>query len=192
MITIITDWHGVIEIKTFARFVELIANETGAAADECRKKIKPIASAWTLGTLEPKVFWTQLRSLFALTDTQLQMLKDYLLQIEFDESVVEFLENNRGTYQIALLSDCPQDKAEVIRRSKVFPLFRAARFSCDVQMGKESPQFFTDFLAELGVQPNECLYVDDSKEHVEMAAKLGMKTCHFNDIEDLVLVTAIP
>lgn len=182
---IITDWHGVIDIRTFAGFVELLSKEVGQNPTDCKKKIKQVASAWTLGTMDSQLFWIQLQSLFLLSDQQLQKLQDYLLHIEFYEPMVEFLEMNKSKYKLVLLSDCPQDKAEVIKLSKVFPLFQAARFSCDVQMGKESSQFITNFLAELALEPGECLYVDDGKDHVEMAAKLGMQTCHFKSMSDL-------
>lgn len=37
----------------------------------------------------------------------------------------------------------------------------------------------------MNVEPNECLYIGDSKSNIEIAKKLGFKICRLNSIEDL-------
>jgi putative hydrolase of the HAD superfamily len=183
--TIILDWHGVIDRKTFEKFVALTAKEISEEPNKCKERIKEITTAWTIGTLEPQLFWSQLQSLLNLKDEQIQKLKGYILNIDFDEEVVEFLEKSQNNYRLALLSDCPPDKANVIRTSKVFPLFETASFSCDKHFAKENPKFFLDFIKELNLPANECIYVDDNKRHIDTASSLGMNVCLFTEIRDL-------
>src|SRR3989344_3783412 len=182
---IITDWHGVIDRKTFEKFVVLIAKEIDEDPIKCRKQIKKIATAWTIGIMGSEQFWTQLKSLFNLKDSQIQKLKDYILSIDLDEQVVSFFENNKNNYQITLLSDCPADKANVIKNSKIFGLFKATSFSCDKHITKENPQFFLNFLEELRLSADDCLYIDDNKKHIDTALSLGFKTHLFGKAEDL-------
>ena len=45
---------------------------------------------------------------------------------------------------------------------------------------KPDPQAYLDCLASLGVEPNQCLFIDDQHRNVAGAQSVGMQTVHFD------------
>jgi putative hydrolase of the HAD superfamily len=58
-------------------------------------------------------------------------------------------------------------------------LFDAVVISDRVGLRKPSPRVYRLTAAELALQPEECLFVDDSKHNLPAARELGMGTLHF-------------
>ena len=77
--------------------------------------------------------------------------------------------------KIALISNCFDEEAAVIRKSILFPYFDAVCLSCEVKMRKPEPQIFYKCLEELGLKPSECIYCGDGgSSELEAASALGM------------------
>ena len=57
-------------------------------------------------------------------------------------------------------------------------------------MSKPSPEIFIKVAEELGIEPNEALFIDDSQVNVDAAAKLGFQTMcvePYTDFSDKLL-----
>ena len=52
-------------------------------------------------------------------------------------------------------------------------------------MIKPNPAIYRHTLAELGVQPEETLFIDDKRPNVEAARALGIQTIEFSTVEQL-------
>jgi HAD superfamily hydrolase (TIGR01509 family) len=61
-------------------------------------------------------------------------------------------------------------------------------------ISKPDPRFFKIACDRLNVMPEECLFVDDVRAHIEAASSLGMRTIHWNDPTGCYeeLVAALP
>lgn len=184
--TIIIDWHGVIDRKTFEKFVHLISKETNQDFLISKSLIQELANEWTLGRIEPNIFWQELKKLFKLNTSQIEKLKGYILNVDFNKEVINFLKENRKKYRMILLSDCPKDKAEIIKNSKNIDLFDNICFSYEKHMSKENPKLFSELLDQLHLFPNECLYIDDNEKHINTTSLMGLKTCFFKNIDSIV------
>jgi len=54
--------------------------------------------------------------------------------------------------------------------------FKKLFISIEVGMSKPDENIYQLFLAETGLKPNECLFIDDKKINIETAQKLGFQT----------------
>lgn len=70
----------------------------------------------------------------------------------------------------------------MLRNSEGIPdlsgLFDGVFLSHEMHLRKPDPAVFKHVLAATGIIPGETLYIDDSSEHTESAAKLGIRTIH--------------
>lgn len=80
-------------------------------------------------------------------------------------------------YKVGLISNCFLEEAEAIRASVLAPFFDAMILSCEQGVQKPEHEIFERCLAELAVEPEDCLYVGDGgSQELETARSFGMKT----------------
>lgn len=78
--------------------------------------------------------------------------------------------------KIGLISNCYLEEAEVIMDSSLYKYFDTAILSCKVQMQKPDNEIYQLCLKNLGLRPEECLYVGDGGCGELYGAKtIGMK-----------------
>ena len=77
---------------------------------------------------------------------------------------------------VGLISNCYAEEAKVIRESELFPFFDGAYLSCELGIAKPDVEIFERCMKEMGVKPEECLYIGDGgSRELETATALGMK-----------------
>ncbi len=64
-------------------------------------------------------------------------------------------------------------------------MFKALVLSFQVGAAKPEPEIFLEAARRLGVNPQQCVYVDDVEEYVEAAEKLGMRGIRFTSAQQL-------
>ncbi len=78
-------------------------------------------------------------------------------------------------YRIGLISDCSSEVPLLWADTPFAPLIHAALFSCVVRLMKPDPRIYRLACEQLGVKPQECLYVGDGSSHeLTGASRLGM------------------
>ncbi|RKM58631.1 HAD family hydrolase [Butyrivibrio sp. XB500-5] len=74
-----------------------------------------------------------------------------------------------------LISNCYSDEARMIKNCSLYPLLDAAMLSYEQGVAKPEPEIYLRAAAELGVKPEECLYVGDGGSRELFTAKeIGM------------------
>ena len=93
------------------------------------------------------------------------------------EEIIPMLEQLKAKgILIGLISNCFSEEAEVIRRSVLFPYFDAVYLSYEQGVQKPDKEIYKRCMADLGVRPEECLYIGDGgSNELEAARTLGMK-----------------
>ncbi len=86
----------------------------------------------------------------------------------------------------AILSNMGEDVlASVEREFDWLRRFDTLVWSFQVGMVKPDPAIYCHLLQELGLQPEEALFLDDRRVNVEAAQALGIKAIHFSTVERL-------
>lgn len=89
-------------------------------------------------------------------------------------------------FEIFLISNtCDIHFEHIKKKFPIFDLFNGLILSYEVSMRKPSTDIFAYALAKTSSRPEECLFIDDLIEHIDVASSLGIKTHHFKNIKTL-------
>ncbi len=93
---------------------------------------------------------------------------------------------DRGV-KIFILSNNFIERADYYK--KTFPFieefFDKVYYSWQTGFVKPDPEAYKKLLADNNLKPKECIYFDDSKENIEVAKKLGIKSFLFEGIDNI-------
>jgi len=93
--------------------------------------------------------------------------------------IIKFLKNRE--YKIALLSNNSIDLKERLLKDKIIDLFDNIVISAEVGCQKPQPEIFNILFKELGLKPNEVVFIDDTPRSLEGADKIGYTPILFKD-----------
>lgn len=182
---IIFDWHGVLDETKLELLIEKLSELTQLDKEEIRNRMHKYERSWVTGTEAPEVFWKEIKQIFHLTNENINEAKSMLMTVKEYEPLWKLLPDLKTKYKLAILSDCPLDKVEVIRTKADLSFFQEINFSAEKHLLKDSEEFFLSILRDLDLKAQECLYVDDKEKHTNTAKSLGFQVCLFGKIEDL-------
>jgi putative hydrolase of the HAD superfamily len=177
---LLIDWGGVLTTDVFASFSAFCERE-GLAADAVARSFREDRAARGMlvglenGSLSEIEFETQygavlgvdpeglIDRLFAASASDLAMIE--AVRRAHQQGVKTGLISNSwsaGHYDQALLTE----------------VFDGVVLSAQARVRKPSPQIYELGLAQLGLRPEECVFVDDLPFNLEPAREMGMGTVH--------------
>jgi putative hydrolase of the HAD superfamily len=182
-------------------FSEDIAADVGADLQEFRKRWHKTEEGRSTGeyTIE-EVFETVFKDLGIYSEEKVKQItgnRRECLKTTFDampEDSLSLLKElkNRGI-KIGLISNTYSDERDAIRQSVLFPYFDVALISYEQGIRKPAPELFTKMTKELGVKPEECLYVGDGGSKELFAAReAGMHPVQCTWFHDLAFEPHVP
>lgn len=100
---------------------------------------------------------------------------------EINSEILKIARELRKNFKVGILSNIDQYLAQIPVHMEIYSSFdpKFIVLSYKVKMRKPDPEIYRYFLNKVKSLPEECLFVDDKKENIETAVKLGMKTIHF-------------
>ena len=87
-------------------------------------------------------------------------------------------------YTIALLSNITSLDAVSLKGRGVYRGFSPVILSCEVGMVKPETRIYRYALRELGMKAEECMFIDDTKENIAAAKRLGFHAILFKTAAD--------
>ena len=174
MKAIILDMYGVIVKQTGDDFVPYVQQTFPLLKREeiCRPWFK--ADVGELTSLE---VWEALGFQGDLE----QIEKEYLDTIELNHGFLEFIKAVSKRYKLAIISNDSSRWSRYLREKfDINHYFDVISISGDLKMQKPDERIFKLTVEQLGVKPDECLYVDDRRRNLGAAQSLGMKAVMLN------------
>ena len=104
---------------------------------------------------------------------------------EINHGVLDVISRLHGNYKLAVLSNSPPGLSQWLADWNVLNFFEVVFCSGDEGIAKPDPKAFELTLERLGVKPKEALFIDDTREHVHAAQKLGLQGILFTTAEEL-------
>ncbi|NIQ37452.1 MAG: HAD-IA family hydrolase [Proteobacteria bacterium] len=155
--------------------------------------INPImfgSQAWQdtlLGRKTTEEFWYQIGPELGLNtvDEIDGFRRRYHADEAINEGVLDLIRKLHGRYKLAVLSNSPPGLSRWLAEWKMLSLFDVVFCSGDEGMTKPAPSAFKETLKRLGAKPDEAVFIDDTREHVEAACKLGIHGIIFTTAETL-------
>jgi len=99
--------------------------------------------------------------------------------------VLKLIQKLHGHYRLAVLSNAPPGLSQWLAEWRILDFFDLVFCSGDEGIAKPDPKAFELTLERLGVKPNDAVFIDDTREHVEAARKLGLQGILFTTAEEL-------
>lgn len=119
--------------------------------------------------------------------------------LDFPEGHLEFLESlsAAGAYRMFLLSNTNDLHMEFVRQTmgrerynRFQQCFEGFYLSFEMGLRKPEPGIFRSLLESHDLLPKETLFIDDTLEHIQSAAALGLRTWHLQvgseDVRELL------
>ncbi|MBK9291618.1 MAG: HAD family phosphatase [Bacteroidetes bacterium] len=146
------------------------------------------------GIITPEVFRDKVRE-FARLDLSDQDIDDAwnALLLDIPKERIQVIEAAKQKYGIYLLSNSNEIHYELYVRDlqlrfgyrEFDQLFDKAYFSFDLHMSKPNPEIFEFVIHQHKLNPATTLFIDDTAEHIQAAAQVGLRTYHLQKPERL-------
>lgn len=174
MKAIVLDMYGVVIRQTGDDFVPHVKKTFP------EKSVEEIYTPWLradIGEIPSLKIW----ELIGFTGDLARVEKEYLDTLELADGVLDFLEKAKKTYKLALLSNDSSEWSRYLRdKFGLEKYFETVCVSGDLKMAKPDPRMFLLAAERLGVQPADCVYVDDRRSNLNAAESLGMRPILMN------------
>lgn len=100
---------------------------------------------------------------------------------------VEYLKTLKTLgYNVYILSNIPEDDTLYLKSLKVFDSIDGGVFSYQVKMIKPDKKIYEYLLSTYHLCAKECLFLDDRKENIETAKKLGFHIAHIENVDEVI------
>ena len=138
----------------------------------------------TMGEISSDEHWDSVMKRLKRPASELGSIRDEFFAGDIlDRTLLDYLRSLRGKYKTGLISNAWGDLRDFIVREKFDDAFDKMIISSEVGAAKPEPKIFQIALEQVGVKPNEAVFVDDFLINIEGCEKVGIKGIHFKDSE---------
>ena len=141
------------------------------------------AARATLGEISEDEHWLHVMKILKQPASEYERIRaEFFAGDIIDRTLLDYLRSLRPKYKVGLISNAWSGLRNYILREKFDDAFDYMIISSEVATAKPSEEIFRIALKQLGVSPNEAVFVDDIIENIEACEKFGMQGIHFRDI----------
>jgi len=133
----------------------------------------------SLGKITAGEFWR----LVGIENNEIDHIQKYYLDhcLKLDSGFLPCVQKLSGQYRIAILSNDVGEWSEYLRKRRGFEKYIEKAFiSSELGYRKPEPEIYKIALSQLGIEPYEGVFIDDSPKRVETAEELGLTGILFN------------
>lgn len=185
MTTIICDLGGVY----FTDGTPLAAKKIAARYDLKEKEVYEVlddvlGTKYREGSLGVDEFWTLAKKELDLDEDSAILNDIWLSSYEKVPEVAAFLRELRESHKVFFLSDNTKERVGYLEGNYSFLSdFDGGVFSHEVGVRKPDPKIYLAALDVAQTKPEECIYIDNKEPLLVPAKELGMRTIHFQNVE---------
>jgi putative hydrolase of the HAD superfamily len=115
-------------------------------------------------------------------DLPLDLLFEAYDSTPTDERMFELARSLRGGCVVGIITDNTLDRFDRLKQCQRLPdLFSPIVLSAEVGSTKSDPRIFEHALRVANVAPGRAVFIDNSRDNVDVAKSLGMHAIHFDD-----------
>jgi epoxide hydrolase-like predicted phosphatase len=183
------DLGGVIVRTEFQAPRQRLAERFGMDYEDIDKIVfgSPTAARASVGEITEEEHWLQVMKILKLPAAEARSVqKEFFAGDVIDRGLLEYLRSLKPGYKVGAISNAWSGLRQYMEREKFADVFDAIVISAEVGAAKPEPKIYQYALDQLGVRPDEAVFVDDVIENVEASEKLGMQGIHFRDPESVI------
>ncbi|MDZ4159648.1 MAG: HAD family phosphatase [Anaerolineaceae bacterium] len=183
---VIWDMGGVILRTEDKNPRELLARKYGLCRETLEELVFNSESAQLahLGKISEGDHWRTITVQFGLADEDEvgAFRRAFWSGDRVDAELVTYIRGLRPTYKTGLLSNAWQDtRWQISQHFNFLDAFDISLFSAEIGIAKPDPNSYRFILSQLGIEPQESVFIDDCVVNVDAARELGMYGIHFTD-----------
>lgn len=115
--------------------------------------------------------------------------EDYMI---YTDGIIEYVKELKSQgYKLYILSNMTTHFIEREHKFEILKYFDGIVYSAPIKIMKPSPEIYTHILNKFQLNPEETLFIDDTKKNLTAAARFKIKTFLFNDnlneLKDFIL-----
>lgn len=187
---IIFDFGNVIcrfEVRLFVERISQLTSMPPSTLQGFMQQPFDLGREYETGLITSDEFYQRVSNRYGLSITKERFIHAFTDIFTPIPSTLELIRKLKPFYKLGLLSNTNEWHFEhAIKKVEVYPLFDAVTVSFQVKAMKPAEILYRDILAQLDVGAEECVYIDDIEENVEMANRLGMSGIHYTSAEELL------
>lgn len=146
----------------------------------------PVAVSATLGHADLDAVWEVVRQRLNLTAGELvQVREEFWAGDRYDHALLAYIRSLRPRYKTGIISNAWPGVRAVHAPHLNGETFDTIVYSAEEGLAKPDPALYQRCLSRLGVAAKEAVFVDDVRENIDAARKLGMATVHFQSGVDV-------
>jgi len=186
---ILFDFGGVIAEEGFVAGLKTLARRSGADPEEAVAAGHRLvySTGYLLGKSEESAFWEAMRREAGLAGTEDEMRETVLAAFQIRPRMLDLVRRIRERGGLAgILSDQVDWLDALDERNDFYPLFNRVFNSFHIGRSKRDEGTFRYVSEQLGTNPENILFIDDSRDHVERARSEGMHAIRFSGPDELL------
>lgn len=150
------------------------------------------------GLITEEAFWSWVEGQISRDYDARTIRDEWYKGYALDRDVFKLVKRLKGDYRLVAFSENIRDRVAYLDEQYRFrELFDVEIYSYDHHAGKRDPEFLEILLTTLGDQPGEILYIDNSRDVLDLAEQRGLNVAHYTTgqikkIEPIIRKLGIP
>ncbi|HEY42778.1 MAG TPA: HAD family phosphatase [Anaerolineae bacterium] len=141
----------------------------------------------TLGQATSDDVWTWVLNHLGLSENDRHSLeRDFFQGDKVDEKLVAFIRSLRPKYRTGMISNAWSELRPWLKELRIADAFDHIVISSEVGLAKPDPRIFQLALDDLGISPQEAVFIDDFEVNIEAAGEIGMHAILFRNTEQTI------
>lgn len=181
---VLFDFGGVLAEEGFMAGLEVIAEKHDMQPAVVFEQARDIIfnSGFVVGKCDEATFWKDIRNRIGVRGSDKELRAEVLVRFVPRPWMFDLVRQLKRTgIRVAILSDQVNWLKELDRKYHFFQEFEKVFNSFDYGTHKGEERFFRLALEELGVAPENTLFVDDAVKNIAVATSLGLRTILYTD-----------
>jgi putative hydrolase of the HAD superfamily len=175
---VIFDFFGVLVTEGFKQFLD---NYFSDGKDK-RQRAIDLVNQVDLGKISMDEFRTELGQLAGVTP---EKVNEELGGNKPNKPLLSIIRRLKINYKISILSNSSMDFPREFLDTEDIELFDDIILSYRYGVVKPDPEIYKIAAARLKVEPEECIFIDDSIGHIQGAESVGMRGIYYKDFAQL-------
>jgi putative hydrolase of the HAD superfamily len=184
---IIFDWGGVLIDNPSDELIAYCTEHLKVTKYRFREAHRKFLADFQKGKISEDEWWKKVCFELGVPKPKIQSLWGDAVRCVFSEKKEVFAlihSLRRNGYKIGFLSNTEIPAMDFFHEQG-YKVFDAVIFSCEEGTRKPKRRIYEIALEKLGLKPEEAVFVDDKKENIEGAEKVGIKTVLFENPDQL-------
>jgi len=183
---VIFDFGGVIAEEGWTNGLHYIADQHGFDREEFFHKLNEIIfeTGFVTGQCRAEDYWPVVKERVELKYSGEEMTKIVLDRFIPRDYIIKLIDDIKNAgYRLAILSDQTHWLDELNEKYGFMEPFEIVYNSFHKNKTKRDATFVVDLCDELGIKPEEAVFIDDNKGHIERALSKGVNAVLYDDYD---------